>query len=110
MFHQYVYGLHYIYVQYLRDDVDQGMDYQEKLFQVSKTRNSSSLLLLFILSFLTSRCSGRKVKRVRFGASNPTGDALLFICGSVNRGTFVGGSHDELKFANNSADGGAPPK
>lgn len=59
----------------------------------------------------TSRCSGRKVNLVRLGASNETGDAvLLFICGSVNRGTFVGGSHDEFKFANNSADGGPPPK
>jgi hypothetical protein len=60
--------------------------------------------------YFTSRCSGRKVNRVRFGASNETGDALLFIWGSVSRATLVGGSQDELKFANNSADGGAPPK
>ncbi len=60
--------------------------------------------------FFTSRCSGRKVNRVRFGASNEFGDELLFVWDSERRGIFVGGSHDDVKFANNSADGCAPPK
>ncbi len=58
----------------------------------------------------TSRCSGRKVNRVRLGASNALGDELLFVWDSLRRGTLVGGSHDDVKLANNSTDGWAPPK
>ena len=56
------------------------MDYQEKLFQESKYKTKLVLCSFkLILNHFTSRCSGRKVNRVRFGASNETGDELLFV-------------------------------
>ncbi len=51
LYHQYVFELHYIYEQYLLDDVGQDMGYQEKLFQESKSttkKNNRIRLFQFI--------------------------------------------------------------
>ena len=98
--------LHYRCEQCLRVAVDQDTDYRQKPSRGSDKARSVSVTRLsrFDRSDLTSRCSGRKVNRVRFGASKATGEILLLDWDSSRRGTLFGGSQEAVKLANNSTD------
>lgn len=91
-----VFELRYTFVRDLLDVLDRGMDYREMLFRESFKEKQNQLHWTETnnqkdFHHFTSRCSGRKVKRVRFGASN----ALLFVVWvSMRRAIFVGGSDD----------------
>ena len=98
--------LHYRCEQCLHVDVDQDTDSRQKPSRGSNKPRSVSVTRLsrFDRSDLTSRCSGRKVNRVRFGASKATGEILLLDWDSSRRGTLFGGSQEAVMLVNKSTD------